>query len=183
MELIRVGRAVASRLRQTMLRLQGMRFEGSASLRAIEWPLRPSCVTLGDGASLDRAVVLLCTNNAARLRIGARCYVNRGTFFDCSMAISVGDDTMIGPGCYVTDHDHAFGPGLLPNQSPLVESATQIGAGCWLGVRVVVLKGVTIGDGSVVGAGSVVTKSLPARVLALGSPAKVIRHLDSEECA
>jgi galactoside O-acetyltransferase len=51
----------------------------------------------------------------------------------------------------------------------------QIGARCWLGAHVTVLKGVSIGEGTVVGAGSVVTKSLPPDVIAVGNPARVLK--------
>jgi maltose O-acetyltransferase len=152
-----------------------MKTGGRVWLERIEWPARPACITLGPGAALDRGVTLLATSDAARISIGARCYVNRHAMFDASERIEVGDDTMVGPFCYVTDHDHAFGPGLAPGTTPLVSSPTKIGSRCWLGAHVSILKGVAVGDGTVVGAGSVVTKSLPAGVLAAGVPARVLR--------
>ena len=59
----------------------------------------------------------------------------------------------------------------------------RIGRNCWLGAGVIVLPGVTIGDNTVVGAGSVVTRDLPANVLAVGSPARVLREIGSRERA
>jgi maltose O-acetyltransferase len=172
--------ALASRRRALWYRLLGMRIEGKVRLARIESPMRPWCVTLRAGAALDRAVTLLAVNDAARIVIGARCYVNRHTMFDASEHIEVGDDTMIGPFCYVTDHDHTFGAGKAPGQTPLVSAPTRLGARCWLGAHVSVLKGVTIGEGTVVGAGSVVTKDLPPGVLAAGAPARVVRELGVE---
>jgi acetyltransferase-like isoleucine patch superfamily enzyme len=156
-----------------------MRIDGRIWLEAIEWPPRPNCISLANGAALDRGVTLLATNDAARIVIGASCYVNRHTMLDASALIEIGAQTMIGPFCYITDHDHVFGPGKAPGETPLVSEPTKIGERCWLGAHVSVLKGVIIGDGTVVGAGSVVTKSLPSGVVAAGIPAKVLREVTS----
>ena len=56
-----------------------------------------------------------------------------------------------------------------------------IGKGCWLGAGVVVVPGVTIGDWSIIGAGSVVTRDIPANVLAAGNPCRVLRELDERD--
>jgi acetyltransferase-like isoleucine patch superfamily enzyme len=175
----KLWQSVASRRRAWIYRLLGMRIDGKVWLEAIEWPLRPGCVTLASGAALDRGVTLLATNDSARIVIGENCYVNRHTMLDASTRIEIGAQTMIGPFCYITDHDHAFGVGAAPGETPLVSEPTRIGQRCWLGAQVSVLKGVTIGDGTVVGAGSVVTKSLPPNVVTAGSPAKILREITS----
>jgi carbonic anhydrase/acetyltransferase-like protein (isoleucine patch superfamily) len=169
--------SLASRRRALLYRVLGMKMEGKVWLAAIEWPARPGGIRLGKGAALDRGVTLLTTNDAARIVIGAKCYVNRHTMFDASELLVVGEQTMIGPFCYLTDHDHAIHPGSAPGDGPLVSAPTKVGARCWLGAHVSVLKGVTIGDGTVVGAGSVVTKSLPAGVVAAGAPVRIIRDI------
>ena len=66
---------------------------------------------------------------------------------------------------------------ILPGHD-IGPAAIAIGPHSWLGARVIVLKGVTIGAGAIVGAGSVVTRDVPPRTLAAGSPARVIRQLD-----
>ncbi len=88
---------------------------------------------------------------------------------------------MIGPFCYITDHDHAVSPGAAPSAGALISAPTRIGARCWIGAHVTILKGVTIGEGSVVGAGSVVTRSLPAGVVAVGNPARVLREVSGAQ--
>ncbi len=173
----KLQQAAASRCRVLFYRTLGMKIHGHVRLEAIEWPLRPASITLGDGAALDRDVTLLATDDDARILIGPRCYINRHTMLDASHRIEIGEQTMIGPFCYLTDHDHAFGPGLAPADGALISAPTLIGPRCWLGARVTVLKGVTIGACTVVGAGSIVTKSLPPGVLAVGSPARVVREL------
>lgn len=166
-----------SRVRGTVYRALGMRFEGEYWIQAIEWPSRPACTTVGDGAALDSGIVLLATNGAARIVLGPKCYLNRHTIIDASELVEIGAEAMIGPFCYLTDHDHTFARGVSAGAGPLVGAPTRIGARCWLGAHVTVLKGVTIGEGTVVGAGSVVTKSLPPHVVAAGNPARVLREI------
>jgi acetyltransferase-like isoleucine patch superfamily enzyme len=173
----RILNGLASRLRIACLRLRGVRIPGHILLRAVEIPRHPRSITLEPGAALDRGVTLLATCDAARIIVGAGVYVNRHTMIDASERIEIGEGTMVGPFCYITDHDHAVGPGLTPGAGPLVSRPTSIGAHCWIGAHVTVLKGVTIGKGTVVGAGSVVTKSLPEGVVAVGNPARVLRNL------
>ena len=169
--------SVESRIRQTVFRCAGMRIDGKVWLGRIEWPNRPYCVSLGKGAMLDHGITLLATNDRAHIHIGANAYINRHTILDADELLEIGDETMVGPGCYLTDHDHAFTKDAAPGAGPLIVAPTRIGKRCWLGAHVSVLKGVSIGDGTVVGAGSVVTKPLPPGVLAVGTPARVIRKL------
>ena len=171
---------ISSRRRAFFYRLLGMKITGRVWLERIEWPARPACVSLGDGAALDRSVTLLATNDAVRIEIGPRTYINRHTMLDAAERIEICEQAMIGPFCYITDHDHAFGTGLAPGETPLVAKPVRIGSRCWLGAHVSILKGVSIGDGTVVGAGSVVTKSLPANVVAAGNPARVFREIGRE---
>lgn len=173
----KLWQSAGSRFRQFVYRQLGMRIEGRVWLERIEWPDRPGCVSLGDGAMLDRDVTLLATCDSAKIVVHPNVYINRRTMIDCHELVEIGEETMIGPACYITDHDHTFSKDTAPGAAPLVAKPTVIGKRCWLGANVTVLKGVTIGDGTVVGAGSVVTKPLPAGVLAVGVPAKVIREL------
>jgi acetyltransferase-like isoleucine patch superfamily enzyme len=175
--LVRGWQGIASRLRIAVFRTLGMKIGERCWVQAIEWPLRMRGITIGDRAMLDRGITLLTTNDAARIVIGRSVYVNRGTFVDASELVEIGDEAMIGPRCYITDHDHAFNATDAVGALPLVSQPTRIGARCWLGAHVVVLKGVTIGEGAVIGAGSVVTKDVPARSVAVGSPARVVRTI------
>jgi len=163
--------SLMSRLRQLYYKLRGVQFGGNCWLRAIEIPKNHSRIHLAAGAALDRGCTLLVMESGA-LSIGPQCYVNRNTMFDVSQQLEIGARTMIGPFCYLTDHDHDV---TSPNRGPLVSAPTIIGEDCWLGAHVTVLKGVTIGAGTVVGAGSVVTKSLPPRCIAVGNPARVVK--------
>lgn len=176
----RMIQGIASRVRAAILRARGMRIEGKCWLRKIEVPRHADTIRLGADVALDRDVVLLVTgggNGAPKLAFGARTYVNRHTFFDVAESVDVGAECMIGPFCYITDHDHAADETGSHAAGPLRCAPTRIEARCWLGAHVMVLKGVTIGAGSIVGAGSVVTKSIPPGVIAAGNPARVIKPL------
>ena len=90
-------------------------------------------------------------------------------------SIRVGRDSMIGAGCLITDSDMHEIP--LGSGNPVGVQAIRIGERVFLGAHCIVLKGVSVGDGTVVGAGSVVTRTLPAGVLAGGAAAAVRRPL------
>ena len=175
----RAMKGLMSRWRQTWLRLRGVRIRGNCRLRSVDIPRNHRDIELRDGVALDQGVALLSTGGprtGSRIIIGERVYVNRSTMLDASERIEIGKDSMIGPFCYITDHDHEIAGSDRPADGGLPSAPTGIGERCWLGAHVTVLKGVTIGKGSVIGAGSVVTKSIPAGAVAVGNPARVIRQ-------
>jgi acetyltransferase-like isoleucine patch superfamily enzyme len=133
---------------------------------------------LEEGVALDVGVTLLCVELSTfgpTIHIGENTYVNRYSIFDASISLRVGANCMIGPHCYLTDHDHGVQAGALVRELPLVGAATQIGDNVWVGAGATILKGVTIGDNAVVGAGAVVTKSVPPSVTVAGVPAKAVK--------
>jgi acetyltransferase-like isoleucine patch superfamily enzyme len=95
-----------------------------------------------------------------------------------NVRLSIGDDTVIGPELCVMGGDHRFDvPGTLyrDTRTPGVNEPIEIGCNVWMGARVTVLKGVRIGDGAIIGAGSIVTCDIPTQTIAFGSPARVVR--------
>ena len=110
------------------------------------------------------------------VRITARCRIT------CAGTIRIGDDVLFGPDVFVTDHNHGMDPEAPGGYSPqniTIQNVT-IEEGVWLGQRVCVLPGVTIGAHSIVGTNSVVTNDLPPYTMAVGSPAKVIKKWNFE---
>jgi maltose O-acetyltransferase len=130
--------------------------------------------TYGDGSEIRPP--LYC-DYGYQTRIGARTFVNFGLVILDVGPITIGDDVQIGPNVQLLTATHPLEPGLRRDKW---ESATPINIGnnVWLGGGVIVCPGVTIGDNTVVGAGAVVTKDLPANVVAVGSPARVVRTLE-----
>jgi acetyltransferase-like isoleucine patch superfamily enzyme len=170
-------RSLRSRLRFLGYRVLGVRFSGYANLGRIEVPRCHSQIEIAGTATLDNGVVLLVTaspGDPVRLMIGSGVYVNRGTMFDASERIEIGRGTMIGPYCYITDHDHGIEAGMDMRKQPLVGQAVRIGDGAWIGAGATILKGVEIGDGAIVGAGSVVTGSVGPGEKWAGVPARRI---------
>jgi len=112
----------------------------------------------------------------SRITIGDRCFANFGlTALDVA-PITIGDDVQIGPYVQLLTPTHPVDPGPRLAKWESAHPIT-IGDNVWLGGGVIVLPGVTIGRDTIVGAGAVVTKDLPAGVLAVGNPARVIRSL------
>ncbi|WP_139983732.1 sugar O-acetyltransferase [Nocardioides litoris] len=110
------------------------------------------------------------------LTVGARTFANMGLVALDVAPITIGDDVQIGPHVQLLTPTHPLEPGPRRDKWEGAEPIT-LGDNVWLGGGVVVCPGVTIGADTVVGAGSVVTKDLPAGVVAVGNPARVIREL------
>ena len=91
-------------------------------------------------------------------------------------SVYIGDNCLIAPGCHITDVNHGIESAELICRQPLVSKSIRICNDVWIGAGCSILPGVTIGDGSVVGARSVVTKDVPAGAIVVGVPAKLLRY-------
>jgi maltose O-acetyltransferase len=111
-----------------------------------------------------------------RIRVGARTFVNYGLVALDVASIAIGDDVQIGPNVQLLTPTHPIDPDTRRAKWEAAEPIA-IGGNAWLGGGVIVLPGVTIGENTVVGAGSIVTKDLPPNVVAAGNPARVVRSL------
>lgn len=120
-------------------------------------------VTVGRGCRLG-------VNRGGRLTVGASTSFTDSCFVAASESITIGRDCAISWNVTIFDDD-GHGPGSPPYSAPIV-----IGDRVWIGCNAMILKGVTIGDGSIVAAGAVVTRSCPPRSLLAGVPARVIRR-------
>jgi lipopolysaccharide O-acetyltransferase len=122
------------------------------------------------------------------LTIGKDVQINDYVHIASINSVTIGDNVLMASKIYISDHDHGFygqegkhdSPMIPPNERALSNSPVIIEDNVWIGQSVSVLKGVTIGFGSIIGANSVVTKDIPAHCIAVGSPAKVIRTYDFE---
>ncbi|ELS02159.1 acetyltransferase (isoleucine patch superfamily) [Xenococcus sp. PCC 7305] len=180
----RITQGFSSRWRNLYYRALGVKLKGYIWLREIEIPRNYTEIEIEANCALDRGVTLLCSGKSLshpKIIIGASTYLNRHAFIDAILSLKIGRDCAVGPGCYLTDHDHGLDPELTPLKQPMFAQATVIGDRVWLGANVTVLKGVTIGNDAVIGAGSVVTKDIPESAIAVGIPAKVIKYKQQKE--
>jgi len=125
---------------------------------------------------LTRPCTIQTLRAGARLIIGNHCGFS-STAVSAAESIEIGENVLCGANVIVTDTDwHCVNPehriDHIPPSAPVF-----IKNNVWLGMNVIILKGVTIGENTVVAAGSIVTKDLPEGVVAAGHPAKIVRHL------
>lgn len=106
-----------------------------------------------------------------RVTLGSRCHIWAGP---SRGRIVIGDDCLFGPEVILTAAGYRFNDGSPVTRQPMDEADVVIGRDVWFGARAMVLAGVTIGDGAIVGAGAVVTKSVPAGAIVVGQPARVV---------
>lgn len=118
---------------------------------------------------------IISVHENANLTIGDDCGFS-GTVIGCFKEIVIEDNVRCGANTLITDSDWHLDDPRSGSPRPI-----HIHRNVWLGVGVMVLKGVTIGENSIIGAGSVVSKSIPANVIAAGNPCKVIRELGAEK--
>ena len=114
------------------------------------------------------------------VHFGKNVYANFNLTLVDDTHIYVCDYTMIGPNVTIATAGHPILP-VLREQAYQYNASVHIGRNCWLGAGVIVLPGVTIGDNSVIGAGSIVTKDIPANVIAVGNPCRVLREIGDHD--
>lgn len=107
------------------------------------------------------------------LSIGARGFIGQGSIIAASERIDIGPDALIAAYCTIRDQEH--GRAIPYRAADQITAPVSIGTGVWTGTHATVLKGVTIGDHAIIGAGAVVTKDVPAGAVAVGVPARSIR--------
>jgi len=133
---------------------------------------------IGDNSFFHARCWLLLTKPHPHLKIGSWVFIGRNTIIAAKNNITIGDYTVIAPQCYIIDHEHGFSSkDLILNQTSNIKSVT-IGRDCYIGAKTVVLGEAKIGDGAIIGAGSIVTKEIPSGEIWAGNPARFIKHRD-----
>ncbi|MCD7099311.1 acyltransferase [Stenotrophomonas sp. MMGLT7] len=117
----------------------------------------------------------------ARLVIGTGAYIGPNAVIGVGGPISIGENCQIGAGLALAAEQHVLGEDGSFTSGTVTREGISIGARCWLGNNVTILDGVVLGEDCVVGAGAVVTKSLPAGSVAVGVPARVVRNHQKQD--
>ena len=144
------------------LRRQGVVVHNGAVLSSVEFlgtaKIEPYCRLTGD----------------PKIVCGDDFYLN--TFCTLLGEITFGEHVQIGPHTVMWGRDHGMAEGAPMRAQPHAKAPIRVGDDVWIGASCVILKGVTVGSGAVVGAGSVVTRDVPERAVVAGNPAQVIKQ-------
>lgn len=130
------------------------------------------------GQKVDEGFGLFPPFNAdygQNIKVGKNVFINSGCCFQDQGGIEIGDNALIGQQVVIATINHDFAPGKRGNMFP---APVKIGNRVWIGARATILSGVTVGDNSIIAAGAVVTKDVPANVVVAGVPAKIIKKLE-----
>ena len=147
-------------------------FSAKISIFKINWPHQ---LSIGQNCIFENNLVFKYDSiwrKGSNIIIGDNVFIGHNTEFNISERISIGNDCLIASNCKFIDHDHGFSdvnkPIRLqePKLSPII-----IEDNVWIGTSCIILKGVTIGSGSIIGAGSVVNRNVPPNEIWCGSPA------------
>lgn len=118
------------------------------------------------------------TDCGKNIHIGKNVFINAGCHFQDQGGITIGDDAQIGHNVVLATLNHD----LIPeNRKTVIPAPIKIGKNVWIGANATILSGVSIGENSVVAAGAVVTKNVPANVVVGGAPAKIIKNIYETE--
>lgn len=153
---------------------------------------KTNTLSVGSG-SLVRGVVTFARNGSSLL-VGNNTAINGATSFSIASGVEIGNNVLISYECMIMDHDgHSADPDIRKKDLPdLLEGCSKawetvkilpvrIEDSAWIGARSIILKGVTVGQGAIVAAGSVVTKSVPPFVIVAGNPAREVGKVRRDE--
>lgn len=156
------------------LKLNGLpHFSDSACLRV----RKNSRITLSKGSYFDKGTLLRVTENA-KFKMGVNSGFNSYCVITCRDSITIGNNVMFGPFVTIHDHDHVYKNTELMKTSGYVTKPIVIEDNVWIGGNVVILKGVTIGSGSVIAAGTIVNKDVPPNTLVYNKRETVYKEIE-----
>jgi acetyltransferase-like isoleucine patch superfamily enzyme len=144
--------------------------------------MRSLCVRkfkrFGQGAEIRPGAIVVCCSHVS---IGERVVLRPGTciFANEEGHVTLEDGVMLGGGVHIYVSNHRFDDPFVPiiDQGHTPAKDVVLKKGCWVGANAVILPGVTIGENSVIGAGSIVTKSVPPRTVFAGNPAQFVKEI------
>lgn len=120
------------------------------------------------------------TECGVNITVGKNVFINACCKFQDQAGIKIGDNVLIGHSVIIATLNHDFD---IKNRLSMMAKKVKIGNNVWIGSGSIILPGITINDGAIIGAGSVVTRDVPKNTLVAGNPAKVIKHIETNELA
>ena len=167
--------------RQQMVYLDNLRLYNEiphVQMDRREAMLRQMFAEVGEGCCIESP--FYANFGGHHVHLGNNVYTNFNLTLVDDTHIYIGDCTMIGPNVTIATAGHPIEPGLR-SRGLQYNMPVHIGKNCWLGAGVIVMPGVTIGDNTVIGAGSIVTRDIPANVVAVGNPCRVMRPVGERD--
>lgn len=165
--------SLLSRIRVLYLRLKGVRLGRNCYVG--KGVTIVGNVSIGDGTTIGD-MTIISTMPDGSLTIGKDCHINSFNVLGAATNVSIGDHCIFAAFVHITDATHEYDtPEILIKNAPIYGAPVTIGKNVWLGSGAMVLKGVSIGDGTVIGAKALVNKSIPANSVAVGIPCRPIK--------
>lgn len=140
--------------------------------------LKEMFAEIGEGCYIEPP--LHANFGGRHIHFGKNIYANFNLTMVDDTHIYVGDCTMFGPNVTIATAGHPIQPELR-REGYQYNASVRIGKNCWIGAGAVILPGITIGDDTVIGAGSIVTKDIPSNVVAVGNPCRVLREVNEHD--
>ena len=160
---------VGSILRYFVLKVKHRRSFRASSLASLPWS---TVVRLNGGGAISigqqsavREGTIFNVSDGGRVHLGEGVFFNDRCCVNCRSRVEIGDNVMLGQGVMIYDHDHDYRAGAIEKRDAFVCAPVRIGANVWVGSNVIILKGVTVGENSIVAAGTVLTHSVGPNTL------------------
>ncbi|HLZ36391.1 MAG TPA: acyltransferase [Mycobacteriales bacterium] len=171
--LIRYWRFLVFRLRYPHVVTEGLVFLG----KNVEIHARKGYgrIVIGKWVHFGNGTSIRC--HEGNLRIGDKCVFGEENTVNCHLDIEIGPATLVADWVYICDFDHRVADIHVPiKDQGIVKSPVRIGPDVWMGTKVTVLRGTTVGQGSVLAAHAVVTRDVPPYSIAVGAPARPVKN-------
>jgi acetyltransferase-like isoleucine patch superfamily enzyme len=162
------------RQRSLLLRWRGAKVGTRVTIGRLCSFDKPWCIDLGDRVTIEDQVAFKIVSDHAAVVVGAHSFIGRRSQLDVLERVEVGAHTVIAPECFIVDHNHGIAGAARIDEQACSATLIHVGSDVWIGVRVTLLPGANVGDGSVVGAHAVVNRRLDSGTVSVGAPARVI---------
>ncbi len=169
---------LGDRLRAAWWRLRGAGLGRKSRIGRDSRIVRPWRLFTGERLQLEHAAYIKITSEEASIKLGDQVFIGFGAELDISDSLTLGNQVLVAPGCFITDHHHKRGAHARIAAQGCESAPVVIEDDVWLGANAVVLPGIRIGRGAIVGAGAVVTHDVEAMAIVAGVPARVIGKRD-----